>query len=96
MDDTALRTIAEFLSSDIVQKHDSQISDKVASGGNTPTSTKEMRSPTRETALGGLDSKGPTKSGYLTKRGKNFGGWQQRYFILDGPQLKYFDTVCVL
>jgi len=34
----------------------------------------------------------PLKSGYLTKRGKNFGGWKARFFVLDGPQLKYFET----
>ncbi|KAK5689904.1 Rho GTPase activating protein [Elasticomyces elasticus] len=32
------------------------------------------------------------KAGYLTKRGKNFGGWKARYFVLDGPQLKYFEA----
>ncbi|KAG9595246.1 RhoGAP-domain-containing protein, partial [Aureobasidium melanogenum] len=29
---------------------------------------------------------------YLTKRGKNFGGWKARYFVLDGPTLKYFEA----
>ncbi len=28
----------------------------------------------------------PFKTGYLTKRGKNFGGWKARFFVLDGPQ----------
>jgi RalA-binding protein 1 len=32
------------------------------------------------------------KDGYLTKRGKNFGGWKARYFVLDGPTLKYFEA----
>ncbi|KAH7043115.1 RhoGAP-domain-containing protein [Linnemannia elongata] len=32
------------------------------------------------------------KQGYLTKRGKNFGGWKTRYFILKGPVLEYFDS----
>ncbi|KAF8948316.1 hypothetical protein BGZ47_005618 [Haplosporangium gracile] len=32
------------------------------------------------------------KEGYLTKRGKNFGGWKTRYFILKGPVLEYFDS----
>ncbi|KAF9109161.1 hypothetical protein BGX27_007939 [Mortierella sp. AM989] len=32
------------------------------------------------------------KEGYLTKRGKNFGGWKTRYFILRGPVLEYFDS----
>lgn len=34
----------------------------------------------------------PVRSGYLTKRGKNFGGWKSRFFLLDGPQLKYYET----
>lgn len=32
------------------------------------------------------------KDGYLTKRGKNFGGWKARYFVSDGPVLKYFEA----
>ncbi|KAI0523788.1 hypothetical protein F5B22DRAFT_417297 [Xylaria bambusicola] len=34
----------------------------------------------------------PFKNGYLTKRGKNFGGWKARYFVLDSPNLKYYET----
>lgn len=33
------------------------------------------------------------KEGYLTKRGKNFGGWKTRYFVLQGPVLEYYDCV---
>ncbi|KAK2611362.1 hypothetical protein N8I77_004706 [Diaporthe amygdali] len=32
------------------------------------------------------------KTGYLTKRGKNFGGWKARFFSVEGPHLKYFET----
>ncbi|OLL25806.1 putative Rho-type GTPase-activating protein 2 [Neolecta irregularis DAH-3] len=32
------------------------------------------------------------KEGYLTKRGKNFGGWKVRYFVLDGPILRYYES----
>ena len=32
------------------------------------------------------------KEGYLTKRGKNFGGWKARYFVLNTPVLKYYET----
>lgn len=32
------------------------------------------------------------KEGYLTKRGKNFGGWKRRYFVLSGPTLAYYDA----
>lgn len=34
----------------------------------------------------------PRKEGYLTKRGKNFGGWKVRYFVLDDPLLRYYET----
>jgi RalA-binding protein 1 len=34
----------------------------------------------------------PMRSGYLTKRGKNFGGWKARFFVLDGPILKYYEA----
>ncbi|KAF4967387.1 hypothetical protein FZEAL_10539 [Fusarium zealandicum] len=34
----------------------------------------------------------PRRSGYLTKKGKNFGGWKARFFVLDGPQLRYFEV----
>ncbi|KAL9125825.1 MAG: hypothetical protein Q9217_005033 [Psora testacea] len=32
------------------------------------------------------------KEGYLTKRGKNFGGWKSRFFVLDVPVLRYYDA----
>ncbi|KAK8140480.1 hypothetical protein PG984_000546 [Apiospora sp. TS-2023a] len=43
---------------------------------------------TQKTGAGGR----PFKTGYLTKRGKNFGGWKARFFVLDGPLLKYYET----
>ncbi|EKG14930.1 hypothetical protein MPH_07830 [Macrophomina phaseolina MS6] len=33
-----------------------------------------------------------TKEGYLTKRGKNFGGWKARYFVLESPEFRYFES----
>lgn len=35
---------------------------------------------------------GHKKNGYLTKKGKNFGGWKSRYFVLDSPELRYFES----
>lgn len=32
------------------------------------------------------------KEGYLSKRGKAFGGWKSRYFMIDGPCMRYFDA----
>ncbi|TWU77941.1 hypothetical protein ED733_005455 [Metarhizium rileyi] len=36
----------------------------------------------------------PRRSGYLTKKGKNFGGWKARFFVLEGPEpeFKYYET----
>ncbi|PBK82464.1 RhoGAP-domain-containing protein [Armillaria gallica] len=31
------------------------------------------------------------KEGYLTKRGRNLGGWKTRYFVLQGSVLEYYD-----
>ena len=90
LDDRSLQTIAEFLSTDVVKKHNSIVLDKDSSV-STSTSTK---SPT-SAGIAKADEP-PKKEGYLTKRGKNFGGWQARYFVLEGPQLKYFDAVCYL
>ena len=33
----------------------------------------------------------PIRHGYLTKRGKNFGGWKARFFVTEGPHLKYYE-----
>ena len=40
----------------------------------------------------GLDGR-VVKEGFLTKRGKNFGGWKARYFALDDPVLRYYDSL---
>ena len=32
------------------------------------------------------------KEGYLTKKGKNFGGWKARFFVLGEPVLRYYET----
>ncbi|KAL2270245.1 hypothetical protein VTJ83DRAFT_2429 [Remersonia thermophila] len=54
----------------------------------TGSSTGDSNSESQRTGPGGR----PFRSGYLTKRGKNFGGWKARYFVLDGPLLKYYET----
>ncbi|KAK9374482.1 uncharacterized protein V1513DRAFT_400641 [Lipomyces chichibuensis] len=40
----------------------------------------------------GVPDTGVRKEGYLTKRGKNFGGWKMRYFVLDSPELQYYEN----
>ncbi|CAO2657309.1 Nn.00g034350.m01.CDS01 [Neocucurbitaria sp. VM-36] len=32
------------------------------------------------------------KEGYLVKRGKNFGGWKTRFYVLDGPEFRYYES----
>ncbi|KAK7558624.1 hypothetical protein IWX49DRAFT_103425 [Phyllosticta citricarpa] len=33
-----------------------------------------------------------TKEGYLTKKGKNFGGWKARYFVLESSDFRYYES----
>lgn len=56
--------------------------------GETSFSKSEAETGSLRKGAGGR----PLISGYLTKRGKNFGGWKARYFALDGPLLKYYET----
>ncbi|KJZ77850.1 hypothetical protein HIM_02487 [Hirsutella minnesotensis 3608] len=55
------------------------------------TGTPAKPTPEKSGHAPGSDGR-PTRSGYLTKKGKNFGGWKARFFIIDGPQLKYYET----
>lgn len=54
----------------------------------TGSSTGDSNPESQRSGPGGR----PFRNGYLTKRGKNFGGWKARYFVLDGPHLKYYET----
>ncbi|QSZ30097.1 hypothetical protein DSL72_004617 [Monilinia vaccinii-corymbosi] len=53
----------------------------------TPGSDTGSESPAK-TGPGGR----PVKNGYLTKKGKNFGGWKSRFFVLDGPVFRYYES----
>ncbi|KAL4896397.1 hypothetical protein BDV59DRAFT_198782 [Aspergillus ambiguus] len=79
MDERAALVICQFLTSDAIEPRDDETS---LLKGNNQGSLEILRGP---------DGK-PRKEGYLTKRGKNFGGWKARYFILHGPELKYFES----
>ncbi|KAK3941068.1 hypothetical protein QBC46DRAFT_432490, partial [Diplogelasinospora grovesii] len=59
---------------------------------NADETGSSMVETTAETALKTGPGGRPFRSGYLTKRGKNFGGWKARFFVLDGPHLKYYET----
>ncbi|RAK98326.1 GTPase-activating protein BEM3 [Aspergillus ibericus CBS 121593] len=79
MDDKAALIICQFLSSDAIEPRDDEMS---LLKGNHQAGAEILRGP---------DGR-PRKEGYLTKRGKNFGGWKARYFVLHGPELKYFES----
>lgn len=79
MDENAALVLCNYFST-----HASEPSSFDAS---VPVSTRHSRPPVTHGPNGKL-----VKKGYLTKRGKNFGGWKARYFLLDEPVLKYFET----
>ncbi|KAL4913193.1 hypothetical protein BDW62DRAFT_169002 [Aspergillus aurantiobrunneus] len=79
MDERAALVICQFLTSDVIEPRDDETS-----------LIKCSHQPGSDLARG-PDGK-PRKEGYLTKRGKNFGGWKARYFVLHGPELKYFEA----
>jgi RalA-binding protein 1 len=78
MEPTAL-VICRFLSSDAIEPRDDETNLMKPNGKSTPELVR------------GPDGK-PRKEGYLTKRGKNFGGWKSRFFVLHGPELRYFES----
>lgn len=59
-------------------------------------STGDDSASNMNTSPGSPVKKGPdgrlVKEGYLTKRGKNFGGWKARFFVLDEPILRYYES----
>ncbi|KAL4930592.1 GTPase-activating protein BEM3 [Aspergillus undulatus] len=79
MDERAALVICQFLTSDAIEPRDDETS--LLKGSHSPVSELTR----------GPDGK-PKKEGYLTKRGKNFGGWKARYFVLHGPELRYFEA----
>ncbi|KAI1498360.1 hypothetical protein F5X99DRAFT_420661 [Biscogniauxia marginata] len=69
---------------------------KYLSTNTLPPNADEQASSTDRIHEAGVQQKGPGgrpfRHGYLTKRGKNFGGWKARFFVLDGPHLKYYEA----
>ncbi|PVI01357.1 hypothetical protein DM02DRAFT_627764 [Periconia macrospinosa] len=75
MDEKAALVVCEFFSTDVIG---AQNGDALA-----PEPAAPQAAPT---------PKGKQqKEGYLTKRGKNFGGWKARYFVLEGAEFRYYE-----
>ncbi|EXJ79023.1 hypothetical protein A1O3_08524 [Capronia epimyces CBS 606.96] len=79
MDEQAAATICRFLSTDVIEPRP-----------RNPVQNGEFDHDKTVPAM--QESGVPTKSGYLTKKGKNFGGWKSRYFVLSSPELRYFEA----
>jgi RalA-binding protein 1 len=79
VDERSALVVCQFLSNDVIEARDDETSLLTPTQRNKPV-----------LALGPEGR--PVKEGYLTKRGKNFGGWKVRYFILQGAELKYFEA----
>lgn len=90
------RLFCNFLSTDIADQYDDTLDVSTSAHENSANAASRSASlssvgnvPTSMT--GEASARLPTKEGYLSKRGKNFGGWKQRYFILDGPTMRYYE-----
>ncbi|PGH07601.1 RalA-binding protein 1 [Blastomyces parvus] len=79
MDDAGALVVCQFLTADAIEPRDDETS--LINGEHRGKRSYPL----------GPDGK-PRIEGYLTKRGKNFGGWKARYFVLDGPELKYYES----
>lgn len=79
MDEEAAKLVCGFLSTDVIEPREHG-----ASGlGNTDVGDSTISI--------GPDGRS-RRTGYLTKRGKNFGGWKARHFVLESPELRYFES----
>jgi RalA-binding protein 1 len=78
MSEKAALVVCEFFSTDVIGAQNNEPLAPEPSVVLTSTSAPKGRQ---------------RKEGYLTKRGKNFGGWKARFFILDGPEFRYYESV---
>ncbi|MCJ1399684.1 hypothetical protein MMC11_002886 [Xylographa trunciseda] len=79
MDEKAALIICQYLSTQVI--HVDEYDKSGMAGGIETQPTLRL----------GLDGR-IVKEGFLTKRGKNFGGWKARFFVLDEPALRYYES----
>ena len=76
IDEQSALIICKFLSMDVLE----------------PQAEPKPRSDQTPQTQDELDVSGKIKkTGCLTKKGKNFGGWKSRYFVLESSELRYFE-----
>lgn len=77
MDERAALALCHYLSTQIVEPVNEDGQENHSTSGSPVTTNPDGRL---------------TKEGYLTKKGKNFGGWKARFFMLDDPVLRYYES----
>ena len=78
MDDNGALVICRYLSTNVIGSRDDGAGNSLPPEAGTPVTL-------------GPDGR-LMKEGYLTKRGKNFGGWKARFFTLNEPTLRYYES----
>ncbi|KAI5294769.1 hypothetical protein KEM52_003231 [Ascosphaera acerosa] len=78
--------MCQFLSTDVIEPRDDESSLIEWKRGKHNLTSIIYEKPGKP----GADDR-PKMEGYLTKRGKNFGGWKARYFVLHSPKLMYYE-----
>lgn len=79
VDERAALIVCQYLSTQVIQVEDLEKAGSARSLDMHPNPKL------------GLDGR-IIKEGFLTKRGKNFGGWKARFFVLDEPALRYYES----
>ena len=78
LSDDAAMVVCNYFSTDVMEPEADNLG---ARASPSSQSAKVAQKPTH-----------PQREGYLGKRGKKFGGWKAHFFVLDGPELKYYDA----
>ena len=77
MNEKAALVLCQYLSTQVIDPNKEESHGTASASGSPVTVHSEGRL---------------TKEGYLTKRGKNFGGWKARFFVLDDPTMRYYES----
>jgi len=78
MDERAALILSDFFSTDVLGPEVNQI--EIPSATSSPSSATSKPDFRRR------------KEGFLAKKGKQWGGWKARYFVLDMCELRYYDA----
>lgn len=77
MNEKAALVLCQYLSTQVIDPNREEFHGSASASGSPVTVHSEGRL---------------IKEGYLTKRGKNFGGWKARFFVLDDPTMRYYES----